>query len=46
MKKESENHKKLIILAAVADKNGTVSILLKNLKKPKLSAAIGKRYPC
>lgn len=40
MKKQSENNKKLIILAAVADKNGTMSILLKNLKKPKLSAGI------
>lgn len=32
MKKYSENHKKLINLAAVADKNGTMSILLKNIK--------------
>lgn len=43
LKKESENHKKLIIPAAVADKDGTMSILFENLRTAKLSAVVSKK---
>lgn len=40
--KESENHKKLVILTVVADQDGTMSILFKNIRTAKLSATVSK----